>query len=73
MTVMVDFIGLVPVMLAAGTGADVMKRIAAPLVAGMFTSFIMELVVYPAIYEIWKWHTEVKKASAIPVALAYQE
>jgi Cu(I)/Ag(I) efflux system membrane protein CusA/SilA len=73
MTVMVDFIGLVPVMLAVGTGADVMKRIAAPLVAGMFTSFIMELVVYPAIYEIWKWHTEVKKASTAPVALAYQE
>jgi Cu(I)/Ag(I) efflux system membrane protein CusA/SilA len=73
MTVMVDFIGLVPVMLAVGTGADVMKRIAAPLVAGMFTSFIMELVVYPAIYEIWKWHTEVKKASAASVALAYQE
>ena len=73
MTVMVDFIGLVPVMLAVGTGADVMKRIAAPLVAGMFTSFIMELVVYPAIYEIWKWHTEVKKAAVAPVALAYQE
>jgi Cu(I)/Ag(I) efflux system membrane protein CusA/SilA len=73
MTVMVDFIGLVPVMLAVGTGADVMKRIAAPLVAGMFTSFIMELVVYPAIYEIWKWHIEVKKASEISVALAYQE
>jgi Cu(I)/Ag(I) efflux system membrane protein CusA/SilA len=70
---MVDFIGLVPVMLAVGTGADVMKRIAAPLVAGMFTSFIMELVVYPAIYEIWKWHTEVKKTSAASVTLAYQE
>lgn len=73
MTVMVDFIGLVPVMLAVGTGADVMKRIAAPLVAGMFTSFIMELVVYPAIYDIWKWHTEVKKASEGSVELAYQE
>jgi copper/silver efflux system protein len=60
MTVAVDFIGLVPVLWATGTGADTMKRIAAPLVAGMFTSFIMELVVYPAIYAIWKWHFEVK-------------
>lgn len=65
MTVAVDFIGLVPVMLATGTGSDTMKRIAAPLVAGMFTSFIMELVVYPAIYFIWKWHFEVKKHPAL--------
>jgi Cu(I)/Ag(I) efflux system membrane protein CusA/SilA len=61
MTVAVDFIGLVPIMWATGTGSDVMKRIAAPMVAGMFTSFIMELVVYPAIYSIWKWHSEVKR------------
>jgi copper/silver efflux system protein len=65
MTVAVDFIGLVPVMLATGTGSDTMKRIAAPLVAGMFTSFIMELVVYPAIYFIWKWHFEVKEHPAL--------
>jgi Cu(I)/Ag(I) efflux system membrane protein CusA/SilA len=65
MTVAVDFIGLVPVMLATGTGSDTMKRIAAPLVAGMFTSFIMELVVYPAIYFIWKWHFEVKPHPAL--------
>jgi Cu(I)/Ag(I) efflux system membrane protein CusA/SilA len=65
MTVAVDFIGLIPVMLAAGTGADLTKRIAAPLVAGMFTSFVMGLVVYPAIYSVWKWHTEVKKQAAL--------
>jgi copper/silver efflux system protein len=65
MTVAVDFIGLVPVLWATGTGSDTMKRIAAPLVAGMFTSFIMELVVYPAIYAIWKWHFEVKKRPAL--------
>jgi Cu(I)/Ag(I) efflux system membrane protein CusA/SilA len=65
MTVAVDFIGLVPVMWATGTGSDVMKRIAAPMVAGMFTSFIMELVVYPAIYSIWKWHFEVKRQPAV--------
>jgi copper/silver efflux system protein len=64
MTVAVDFIGLVPVMWATGTGSDVMKRIAAPLVAGMFTSFVMELVVYPAIYAVWKWHFEVKRQPA---------
>lgn len=60
MTVAVDFVGLVPVMWATGTGADVMKRITAPLFAGMFTAFIMGLVVYPAIYAVWKWHSEVK-------------
>jgi Cu(I)/Ag(I) efflux system membrane protein CusA/SilA len=65
MTVAVDFIGLIPVMLAAGTGADLTKRIAAPLVAGMFTSFVMGLVVYPAIYSVWKWHTEVKKQEVL--------
>ena len=61
MTVAVDFIGLLPVMLAAGAGADLTKRIAAPMVAGMFFSFALELLVYPAIYMIWKWHAEVKK------------
>ena len=61
MTVATTFIGLVPIMWATGTGADVMKRIGAPLIGGVFTSFIMELIVYPAIYEVWKWHFEVKK------------
>jgi len=42
----------------------VWKRIAAPMVGGIFTSFLLELVVYPAIYEIWKWHFEVKPALA---------
>jgi Cu(I)/Ag(I) efflux system membrane protein CusA/SilA len=61
MTVATTFIGLVPIMWATGTGADVMKRIGAPVIGGVFTSFVMELVVYPAIYEVWKWHSEVKK------------
>jgi len=47
-------IGLLPVMWATGTGSDVMKRIAAPMVGGIFTSFLLELLVYPAIYEIWR-------------------
>ena len=61
MTVAVMFMGLVPIMWSTGAGADVMRRIAAPMIGGIFTSFILELVVYPAIYEVWKWNTEVKK------------
>jgi len=63
MTVGVMFMGLVPIMWSVGTGADVMRRIAAPMIGGIFTSFIMELAVYPAIYEIWRWHFWVKKAA----------
>jgi Cu(I)/Ag(I) efflux system membrane protein CusA/SilA len=64
MTVATMFMGLLPIMWSTGAGADVMKRIAAPMIGGIFTSFILELVVYPAIYEIWKWHSEVKKQLA---------
>ena len=62
MTMATTGIGFVPIMLATGTGSDVWKRIAAPMIGGIFTSFLLELVVYPAIYEIWKWHFEVKPA-----------
>ncbi len=61
MTAATLLLGLVPIMWASGTGSDVMKRIAAPMIGGIFTSFLLELMVYPAIYEIWKWHFEVKK------------
>jgi Cu(I)/Ag(I) efflux system membrane protein CusA/SilA len=61
MSVSTTFVGLVPIMWSIGAGADVMKRITAPMVGGIFTSFLLELVVYPAIYEVWKWHFEVKK------------
>ena len=54
MTVCAAFIGLLPIMWATGTGADLMKRIAAPMIGGLITSFIMELLVYPAIYYLWK-------------------
>jgi len=54
MTVSVMFMGLVPIMWSTGAGSDVMRRIAAPMIGGIFTSFLLELVVYPAIYEIWK-------------------
>jgi Cu(I)/Ag(I) efflux system membrane protein CusA/SilA len=56
MTVATEFAGLVPILWATGTGSDIMKRIAAPVVGGVFTSFLLELLVYPVIYEIWKWH-----------------
>jgi len=61
MTVATTFLGLVPIMWAVGTGSDVMKRIAAPLIGGIFTSFVLELIVSPPIYQLWKWHTEVKR------------
>ncbi len=61
MTVSVILAGLVPIMFSHGTGADVMKRIAAPMVGGVVTSAILELIVYPAIYTIWKWNSEVKQ------------
>jgi Cu(I)/Ag(I) efflux system membrane protein CusA/SilA len=54
MTVSAAFMGLLPIMGSTSAGADVMKRIAAPMIGGLVTSFIMELVVYPAIYKLWK-------------------
>jgi Cu(I)/Ag(I) efflux system membrane protein CusA/SilA len=54
MTVLTTFIGLLPVMLSTGTGSDVMRRIAAPMVGGLFTSFLLELTVYPALFAVWK-------------------
>jgi Cu(I)/Ag(I) efflux system membrane protein CusA/SilA len=54
MTVAAAFMGLMPIMWSMGTGADMMKRVAAPMVGGLVTSFILELLVYPPIYEMWK-------------------
>jgi Cu(I)/Ag(I) efflux system membrane protein CusA/SilA len=62
MTVGTTFIGLMPILWSTGTGADMMKRVAAPLAGGLATSFVMELMVYPAIYLLWKWHAEVKRS-----------
>jgi copper/silver efflux system protein len=63
MTVATMFIGLAPIMWASGAGADVMKRIAAPMIGGIFTSFILELLVYPALYEVWKWRSVKRQAA----------
>jgi Cu(I)/Ag(I) efflux system membrane protein CusA/SilA len=54
MTVLTVMLGLSPILWSQGTGADVMKRIAAPMVGGMITSTILTLVVIPAIYLIWR-------------------
>ena len=54
MAVATTMIGLVPVMWSTGAGADVMKRIAAPMVGGLVRSFLLQLTVYPAIFAIWK-------------------
>ncbi|MFZ2322883.1 MAG: CusA/CzcA family heavy metal efflux RND transporter [Ignavibacteriaceae bacterium] len=60
MTVMTTMLGLLPILIGLGTGSDVMKRIAAPMVGGILTSMIMELTVYPAIFYTIK-RREVKK------------
>ncbi len=54
MTVMAAFMGLTPIMFSMGTGSDVMKRIAAPMVGGLISSFALELLVYPAVFYLWK-------------------
>jgi len=54
MTVLTAFFGLIPIMFSEGAGADVMKRIAAPMVGGLTTSFLLELTVYPALFAVWK-------------------
>lgn len=64
MTVATMFLGLIPLMWSTGTGADMMKRIAAPMIGGIFTSFILELLVYPGIYQMWRWHFELKSQGA---------
>ncbi len=57
MTVSVILAGLIPIMFSNGTGADIMKRIAAPMIGGVVTSTILELIIYPAIYMIWRGRT----------------
>jgi Cu(I)/Ag(I) efflux system membrane protein CusA/SilA len=54
MTVSAAFMGLLPIMWSTSAGSDVMKRIAAPMIGGLLTSFLLELLVYPAVYKLWK-------------------
>jgi Cu(I)/Ag(I) efflux system membrane protein CusA/SilA len=75
MTVAAAFLGLLPIMWSSGTGADVMKRIAAPMIGGILTSFLLELVVYPPVLQFWKQNSdtgaaierEPEEESALPV------
>ncbi|MGE0823486.1 MAG: efflux RND transporter permease subunit [Candidatus Binatia bacterium] len=59
-----NILGLLPVMWATGTGADVMKRLAAPMVGGVMSAMLLTLIIIPALYAIWRWHTDVKYAGA---------
>jgi Cu(I)/Ag(I) efflux system membrane protein CusA/SilA len=58
-----NILGLIPVMWATGTGADIMKRLAAPMVGGVLSAMLLTLVVIPALYVIWRWHADVKRQS----------
>jgi Cu(I)/Ag(I) efflux system membrane protein CusA/SilA len=69
MTVFAAMMGLLPIMWSTGTGADLMKRIAAPMVGGLVTSFLLELLVYPAVYFLWK-KREVSDDEGVTQALA---
>ncbi|MFI5330400.1 MAG: efflux RND transporter permease subunit, partial [Desulfobaccales bacterium] len=61
MTILANLLGLLPIMWATGTGSEVAKRIAAPMVGGVATSYLLELLIYPAIYLLWKRHTDFKR------------
>jgi copper/silver efflux system protein len=54
MTVLTMTVGLLPILWSSGTGADLMKRIAAPMAGGLVTSFVLELLVYPALFALWR-------------------
>src|SRR6266542_2040739 len=69
MTVFAAMLGLLPIMWSIGTGADLMKRIAAPMIGGLVTSFLMELLVYPAVNLLWK-KKEVSDEDTITTAIA---
>lgn len=65
MTGLVLVMGLAPILFSSGTGADVMKRIAAPMLGGVLSALILVLVVFPAIYAFWR---EPGLASGLAVA-----
>ena len=54
MTVAAAFMGLLPILWSTSAGADVMKRIATPMIGGLITSFLLELLIYPPVYKLWK-------------------
>ena len=64
MTALANILGLIPVMWATGTGADVMKRLAAPMVGGVLSAMLLTLVVIPALYVIWMWWSQGRRWAA---------
>ncbi|MBW3570129.1 MAG: efflux RND transporter permease subunit, partial [Gemmatimonadetes bacterium] len=70
MTVIATIAGLLPILWGTGTGADVMKRIAAPMVGGMVSSTVLTLVVIPAIYSLWKEAEVRRRLASAPRAVA---
>jgi Cu(I)/Ag(I) efflux system membrane protein CusA/SilA len=69
MTFATTCIGLFPIMWSTGAGSEVMKRIAAPMIGGIFSSFVLELLAYPAIYELWKRNTVSEKPVRLEAAV----
>ncbi|MSR77197.1 MAG: efflux RND transporter permease subunit [Candidatus Omnitrophica bacterium] len=69
MTVMAAFMGLLPIMWSSGAGADMMKRIAAPMIGGLISSFLLELLIYPVLYSMWKSRelNQVPNSKQIPI------
>lgn len=61
MAVTTTILGLLPLMWSTGTGADMIKRIAAPMVGGLITSTILTLVIIPAMYAIWKGRSLIQR------------
>jgi Cu(I)/Ag(I) efflux system membrane protein CusA/SilA len=72
MTVLAILLGLLPIMWSHGAGADTMKRIAAPMVGGVISSFLLELLIYPVIFTIWKWRSEIRPSLAAAPAASPQ-
>jgi Cu(I)/Ag(I) efflux system membrane protein CusA/SilA len=72
MTVATIVAGLLPIMWSHGAGADVMKRIAAPMVGGVVTSALMELAVYPTIFFLWKGRGLARRAGGVAPGLLEQ-
>jgi len=65
-----NILGLIPVMWATGTGADVMKRLAAPMVGGVLSAMLLTLVVIPAVYVLWRWWKERRDITMSPLQAA---
>lgn len=64
MTVSSTVVGLIPIMIGSGTGSDVMRRIAAPMVGGMLSATFLTLFIIPAVFFLWKKRTLV---SSVPI------